>query len=143
MTVAVRRPNGQVEQVQVGTAVENGDGFTLQLGDLTIGSSPVQAPARSAGPPPSGDGMVFPPYGRSKGLPIAGASMQDLEFYASGSRRSLADPSKARFHEKERVMLAAIEAEIARQKGGGGAPAKSSGRDEDDVPPPDDGDIPF
>jgi len=143
VTVAVRRPNGQVEQVQVGTAVENGDGFTLQLGDLTIGSSPVQAPARSAGPPPSGDGMVFPPYGRSKGLPIAGASMQDLEFYASGSRRSLADPSKARFHEKERVMLAAIEAEIARQKGGGGAPAKSSGRDEDDVPPPDDGDIPF
>jgi hypothetical protein len=54
--------------------------------------------------------MVFPPYGRSKGAPIAGATMQDLEYYASGSRRTLADPAKARWHDKERQMLAAIEA---------------------------------
>ena len=62
--------------------------------------------------------MVFPPYGRSKGAPIAGASIQDLEFYINGSRRSLDDPSKARWHEKERVLLAALEAELARQRGG-------------------------
>lgn len=79
--------------------------------------------------------MVFPNYGRSKGMPIAGATMQDLEFYANGSRRSLADPGKARFHDKERVLLAAIEGEIARQRGED-PPA-------DDVPPPTDDDAPF
>jgi hypothetical protein len=143
VTVAVRRPNGEVEQVQVGTAVQSGDGFSLQLGDLTIGGAPVPAPARSAAPPIPAGGLVFPPYGRSKGLPIVGASLQDLEFYASGSRRSLADPAKARFHEKERALLAAIEAEIARQKGGEVGPAKGSAPRDDDSPPPDDGDIPF
>jgi hypothetical protein len=64
--------------------------------------------------------MVFPPYGRSKGAPIAGASVQDLEYYIAGSRRSLDDPSKSRWHDKERMLLAAMEAELARQRGGGG-----------------------
>jgi hypothetical protein len=62
---------------------------------------------------------VFPPYGRSRGLPIRGASAQDLDFYATGARRTLADPGKARFHDKERTLLGAIEAEQARQGGGG------------------------
>jgi hypothetical protein len=43
-------------------------------------------------------------------MPIRGASAQDLEFYATGARRTLADPGKARFHDKERALLAAIEA---------------------------------
>jgi len=74
--------------------------------------------------------MVFPPYGRSKGAPIAGASVQDLEFYISGSRRSLDDPSKSRWHDKERVLLAAMEAELARRndgEGGGGAYSRDAG----------------
>ena len=86
--------------------------------------------------------MVFPPYGRSKGMPIRGASMQDLEFYKSGSMRSLADPSKSRFHEKEKVMLAAIDAEIARQGGGGGGDFGSGGGG-DGPPPHTDDDAPF
>ena len=64
-------------------------------------------------PRPVLDGAVFPNYGRSKGMPVAGASVQDLEFYANGCRRSLADESKARWHDKERQLLAAIEAELA------------------------------
>jgi hypothetical protein len=94
--------------------------------------------------------MVFPPYGRSKGQPIAGASIQDLEFYINGSRRSLDDPSKSRWHEKERVLLAALEAELARQRGGGGGGGGGGddfeGRSEPpdfDAPPPSDDDIPF
>lgn len=94
--------------------------------------------------------MVFPPYGRSKGAPIAGASIQDLEFYINGSRRSLDDPSKARWHEKERVLLAAMEAELARRTGGGGDRNGSSGGggfagsdDYDPGPAPSDDDIPF
>lgn len=154
MTVAVTRPNGQVEQVRVGTAYKNGDGFTLQLGEMSIGGTPVASASagfggerRSSpglgGAGGAGDGMVFPPYGRSKGMPIVGASMGDLEFYANGSRRSLADPAKARWHDKEKVLLAAIEAEIQRQLGGGGAPAPSAPVFDDDGPPHTDDDIPF
>jgi hypothetical protein len=140
VTVAVRQPDGSVAQVRVGTAVRSGDGFRLSLGDLSIGAVADAAPARrptpafGSGPPPSGgggggDGMVFPPYGRSKGAPIAGASMGDLEFYANGCRRTLNDQAKSRWHDKERVLLAAIEAEIARQGGGVGGGGGGGGGD--------------
>jgi len=125
VTVSVTRADGTVEQVQVGTAVRRGDGFSVRLVELTIGGEGVvraAAPARRAPPGAPGEPpTVFPPYGRSRGMPIRGASGQDLEFYATGARRTLADPSKARFHDKERTLLAAIEAEQARQGGGGGA----------------------
>jgi hypothetical protein len=156
VTVLVRRPDGSSESVRVGTAVREGDGFRLSLGELSIGAVADPAPARgrAAAAPSGGDGLVFPPYGRSKGAPIAGASVQDLEFYIGGSRRSLDDPSKARWHEKERVLLAAMEAELARKTGGGCGPsasfeARGSARGPNpggfDEPPPysDDDDIPF
>jgi len=158
VTVAVRRPDGSVEQVRVGTAVRSGDGFQLSLGELRIGATPERAPARRAAPA-GGGGMVFPNYGRSKGAPIHGASIQDLEYYAGGCRRTLQDPNKSRWHDKERELLAAIEAELARQGAGGGAAAgwahDGGGRrrgpepepapafDEFDAPPPGDDDLPF
>jgi len=136
VTVLVRRPDGSTESVRVGTAVRAGNGFQLKLGELSIGLVADAAPARgSREAAPSSGGMVFPPYGRSKGAPIAGASVQDLEFYISGSRRSLDDPSKSRWHDKERALLAAMEAELARQRGGGGGGGS-------DFPPPDDYDGP-
>ncbi|MET0286734.1 MAG: hypothetical protein ABW352_19795 [Polyangiales bacterium] len=160
VTVLVKRPDGSTEAVRVGTAVRAGDGFQLTLGELTIGGTPVAAqPARAraaSAPQGGGDGAVFPPYGRSKGQPVAGASVQDLEFYINGSRRSLDDPSKSRWHDKERVLLAAMEAELARQRGGGGGGEStsrsfsyggggdSSGRDDfEEAPPFSDDDIPF
>jgi hypothetical protein len=118
VTVAVTRPDGGVEHVRVGTAIRQGEGFSLRLGELEIGGSPRateprrRAPSGASGEAPS----VFPPYGRSKGAPIHGASIQDLEFYANGARRTLSDPSKARFHEKERTLLSIIEAELAHQR---------------------------
>ena len=147
--MAVTRANGEVEHVRVGTAFDNGNGFTLRLGDLAVGVAPTAStgPARRPAPGGAADGLVFPPYGRSKGLPIVGASMNDLDFYASGSRRSLADPAKSRWHDKERVLLAAIEAEIARQQGGGDAPAAAGTEppyaDDELGSPPNDDDIPF
>ncbi len=163
VTVSVRRPDGSVEQVRVGTAVQVEEGFRLSLGELAIGAV-ADAPRPERRPAPAGGdgGMVFPPYGRSKGAPIAGGSMQDLEFYANGCRRTLNDPAKSRWHDKERVLLAAIEAEIAAQ-GGGVAPSfddrsasrsfDSSSRsfddrgpprgDDDRGPPRGDDDIPF
>ena len=158
--VLVQRPDGSSERVRVGTAVKGADGFVLSLGELTVGATPDPvrrpAPAPASGGFPGGGfsgggGDVFPPYGRSKGLPIAGATMQDLEFYANGCRRSLGDPAKSRFHDKERALLAVIEAEIARQGGstgtggGGGGSRPSSGprHDGEGPPPHDDNDIPF
>lgn len=146
VTVLIQRPNGSTEHVRVGTAVRVGDSFRLTLGELAIGMTPDAAPPRrpAASSSGGGEGRVFPPYGRSRSAPIAGASIQDLEFYISGSRRSLDDPAKARWHEKERVLLAAMEAELARQKGGGGGGEAPAGDDYyDDGPPPTDDDIPF
>lgn len=149
VTVLVTRADGSKEKVRVGTAVRSGDGFNLVLGDLSIGAvADAPAPARRSAAPSGDGGMIFPPYGRSKGQPIAGASTGDLEFYLSGCQRTLADAAKSRWHDKERVLMAAIEAELARQRGG-----DSSGYNEDDgsggfqapddVPPLTDDDIPF
>jgi hypothetical protein len=131
VTVLVKRADGSTESVRVGTAVRAGEGFRLSLGELSIGLAADPAPsARFREAAPSGErGMVFPPYGRSKGAPIAGATVQDLEYYISGSRRSLDDPSKSRWHDKERVLLAAMEAELERQRAGEGSSR--------DAPPPD------
>jgi hypothetical protein len=141
--VDVSRPDGSIERVRVGTATRAGDGFTLALGALSIGGQAVAAPraaaGASAGGGGGGGGMIFPPYGRSKGMPVKGASMQDLEYYANGCRRTLNDPGKARWHDKEKVLLAAIEAEIARQGGGGGGDGGGS----DGPPPHSDEDAPF
>ncbi|MFL5344248.1 MAG: hypothetical protein ACJ8AT_05615 [Hyalangium sp.] len=158
VSVAVQRPDGRVEHVRVGTAFKIEDGFTLQMGELFIGGTPEAAPASTGAPRRAyssgggssgggGGGEVFPNYGRSKGGPIRGATMQDLEYYANGARRSLADPSKSRWHDKERALLAAIEAEIARQRGGGGGEEDRGGapssRDDSEPPPHTDEDIPF
>jgi len=136
VTVSITRPDGTVEQVQIGTAVRRGDGFSVRLAEITIGGEggtrSAGAPARRASASAAGPGdppTVFPPYGRSRGMPIRGASAQDLDFYATGARRTLADPGKARFHDKERTLLAALEAEQARQGGGGGP--------EEEPPPPE------
>lgn len=139
VTVGVTRPDGSVEQVRVGWAVKHAGGFALQLGELTLGApesafsfsaaaaAGAEPPRRSSAGAPAG--AVFPNYGRSKGAPIAGATVQDLEYYAAGARRSLADPSKSRFHDKERQLLTAIEAELSRR---GDAPPP---RSDDDAPP--------
>lgn len=150
--ISVQKEDGRTEQVRIGSAVRSGEGFTLSFDAMTIGGTPLPAGtpvsrgalATSGGRPAvapasrggGGDsGMVLPNYGRSKGMPVYGASIQDLEFYANGARRTLGDPGKARWHDKERQLLAAIEAEIKRQGGGGGGGG-------DDIPPPGDGDAP-
>lgn len=78
-------------------------------------SSPQRSPGTPRPAPKPDNGAVFPNYGRSKGQSIAGAPVAELQFYANGCRRSLADSSKSRFHDKERALLEAIEAEIFRQ----------------------------
>lgn len=181
VTIAVERADGRVEHVRVGTATPEGSGFRLRLNEMRIGTAEASgagystqapdAPAFRSTPPPrrggswSGGGapVVFPNYGRAKGAPIKGAALEELEYYANGARRSLADPSKERFHDKERALLAAIEAEIegrdtqttrSRPRGPADPPPDYSPRpsgpsyrdappDDDDPPLPTDDDEPF
>lgn len=100
------------------------------------------APSAPAAPARTGSGPALPNYGRRKGEPIEGCPIADLEYYANGARRSLDDPAKARWHDKERALLAAIEAEIARQRGGGGLVEPASTGGFGDSTNPDDA-IPF
>jgi hypothetical protein len=126
------------EKVRVGTATRDGEGFLLQLGPMTmssVGSAPARAASAGGGGGGDTSGGVLPNYGRSKGMPVRGASLQDLEFYLNGAKRTLSDPSKARFHDKERQLMAQLEAEIARQGG-------KTGGDDDGPPPPGDDDAP-
>lgn len=91
----------------------------VEVAQLKTQVAPYARPAaRSA----AGGEPVLPNYGRAKGQPVRGADRETLEYYADGARRSLADPAKERWHEKERTLLAAIEAELARQSGGDGPP---------------------
>lgn len=71
--------------------------------------------AVAAAKPAGSGGITLPNYGKSKGLPVAGASVADLEYYRGGCLRTLEDPEKERFHAKERMLLAAIDAELKRQ----------------------------
>jgi hypothetical protein len=46
--------------------------------------------------------MSFPPYGNAKGAPVAGAAVQDLEFYRNGLPALAGGPvMKAKWHAKE------------------------------------------
>lgn len=76
------------------------------------------APARSGRARVVEPPAAFPPFGRMKSQPIQGAPLNELEYYSEASRKTLADASKVRFHDKERALLAAYEEEIRRQKGG-------------------------
>ena len=95
--------------------------LNVKVDALSAAVAALAAKPASSGRPAGGDGCL-PNYGRAAGMPIKGADMKDLEFYAQGCRRSLADEAKQRFWPKEEKMLAAIEAEIARQAHGDGPP---------------------
>jgi hypothetical protein len=134
--------------VPTGDDPERDDGAKSTTPPPPAGVAGVKARMKPQPPPtPSArgrasSGVVFPNYGSLKGLPIAGAALKDLEYYANGARRSLADPSKARFHDAERKLLAALEAEMHAQQGGQ-QPDDTNRGGYDEPPPPTDDDRPF
>lgn len=92
----------------------------------------------------SGGGAVFGNYGRNKGGPVVGASIDDLMYYGEGCLKSLDNPEKERFHAKEQALLDAINAElVSRNQAPLGEEEDDRGPPPDDNPGPSDDDIPF
>lgn len=106
----------------------------VYLRDASDAAPKAPSSPASASGGATGSGATFPNYGRSKGQPVAGATKQDLEYYAAGCRRTLSDPAKGKYHDKERALLAAIEAELARQSGGGGGEPPDFRPADDEIP---------
>jgi hypothetical protein len=90
-------------------------------------------------PAPVDNGMTLPNYGKHKGEPMATADADTLRFYISGSKKTLADPAKAKFHPKEQKVLAALESALAMAEGRYEPPQP----DGDEPPPHTDSDAPF
>lgn len=51
-------------------------------------------------------------YGNGKGTPLKDLDDNSVSFYKSGCQRTLADPAKAKFHAKETLNLATLNAEL-------------------------------
>lgn len=79
------------------------------------GQQTIDAPRPA--PKPSTGGATFPGYGSMSGKALSEGSDKDLAWYAGNCRKSIADPAKAKWIDKERATLAAIEAEQARRGG--------------------------
>lgn len=111
--------NGQRQRIGTANQAEDGS-FVIVLGGFLVVGAAETGGQRQAGTRPTssgGGGMCFPPYGRNKGQPIAGAQMEQLLWYAGNAVKSINDPAKSRWREKESALLEALNAEIIAQGG--------------------------
>lgn len=71
------------------------------------------APKAAAASGAAGGAVI--PFGRSKGRPVAGAASEDLLWVGERVVQSLGDPAREKFKGENERLLAAINAELARQ----------------------------
>lgn len=112
VVVEVAKPDGSQELVRVGTARRDGAYFVLDLSALRI--SPVEEPGRAPPYAPRSPPTPAPPPAPQP--PSIGGTTEDLEYIAARARRTLADPSKSRWHEQEKMILAEVERELERHR---------------------------
>jgi hypothetical protein len=125
VTVKVRREDGRVEHVRVGTAYRAGAAFRIRFGEMLIGEAgvvqglPVEAEPEEPKPQPMrwNDLATIPSAPAAPSTPAGPPGIRGLEFCAERARRNLANPAKARWHDDERALLEEIETELARQRG--------------------------
>ena len=72
----------------------------------------AETPAPAGAPAATHDRAMSFAFGRAKGVSLGQLADDDLSFYRSACRRTLDDPAKANFHQKETLKLAAVEAEL-------------------------------
>ena len=75
-----------------------------------------EAPKERSAGPAKRSSMTLP-FGRSKGMAISEASVDDIEWVAGKIREGLDDPDKARWREENQRDLAALDHELARRRG--------------------------
>lgn len=122
------------------SADEVAGALAKQAVDAKPANGTRKAPAKKAAPSNGRSGVTVP-FGRNKGKPIEDVDDRDLEYLIAAAEKTLADSSKARFHDTERIRLDAYAAELATR---GGSDAMPDFPPDDDQPPPhDDSDIPF
>ena len=74
--------------------------------------APRSSPVRGTNGNTLRSGQVIP-FGRSKGQAIEECDEKDLQWVAGAMRESIADPAKEKWAPKNRILLDAIEAELA------------------------------
>ena len=94
---------------------------------------------RATGGTGGGTVTTFPKYGNNAGGEIRGAKAGDLEFYGSRARRGMAEKTGWKA-DNDRALVAAIDAEIARQNA---SPVQEAALEFGSPPPDDDMGIPF
>lgn len=112
VVVEVQRTDGTAEFVRVGTARRDGGVFVLDLGALRI--TPHAPPPASVSAPVPAE-RPSAPTPAPMAVPIGGTT-EDLEYIAARARRTLADPSKSRWHSQEREILSQVERELERHR---------------------------
>lgn len=124
MSIALKYSHTEFFQIATFESDRDTEEHSPELAPRTqSGKPPTTAPAtRSPGTPrpapkPSTGGATFPGYGSMSGKPLSEGTDKDLAWYAGNCRKSIADPAKAKWIDKERATLAAIEAEQARRGG--------------------------
>jgi hypothetical protein len=100
--IEVKRADGSQELVRVGTAKQDGAGFILVLSELRVLSSEM-GPPPPPGPTPPNDHVT-----------LTSGTAEELQYIATRARKTLADPSKSRWHGREREILKQAESELAR-----------------------------
>lgn len=124
--------------------IENENARIIRRIEALVAAAPA-ARAPTGAPALSGETAklptLLPKYGRCSGMPIAGATTDDLNYYKNGAIRSLSDPSKEKFHKFDRAMIAAIDAEMKQPSGA--ANTVTGGRLNPDGTPAEEEETPF
>lgn len=82
---------------------------------------------------PSPESLSFA-YGPGKGMPIKDLDTGLLRWYASRCEDSINDASKARWHARDKALLAAVSDELARREGGEPEAVADDTFGDDDIP---------
>lgn len=96
---------------------------TARVGDLLQRlldqrAAKATAPAgRPASVPDKGGGTFVLRFGKSKGLAVGEAPVDDLEWTGRVLAENVADPAKAKYRDSNEGALDAVRAELARRKG--------------------------
>ncbi len=111
------------------TITIDGDNITVSTG--AGGGGKVRAPSGEF-IPPGGSTRLMPGKKGQAGLQVGQAEMSDLTWWRDNCAASIDDPDKARFRDKNRDDLEAMEFEIARRSGG--ADDTGGGAVDDQIP---------